>query len=62
MAKDKRNWKDEIFERAFGVPRKPLIVSMIGNGYTFTDKQVKKIRRQLRRLAAQGVTQREWLI
>jgi len=37
-------------------------VSIIGNGYTFTDKQVKKIKRQLRQLAAQGITQREWLI
>jgi hypothetical protein len=58
----KRDWKDEIFERAFGKPRKPLIVSIVGNGYNFTDKQIKKIRRQLRQLAAQGVTQREWLL
>ncbi len=60
--KDNRNWKDEIFERAFGTPRKPLVVKMLGNGYVFTDKQIRKIRRQLRQLAAQGVTQREWLI
>ena len=62
MAKDKKNWKDEIFERAFGVPRKPIIVKMLGNGYQFTDAQIKKIKRQLRQLAAQGITQREWLI
>jgi hypothetical protein len=35
---------------------------MLGNGYQFTDAQIKKIKRQLRQLAAQGITQREWLI
>jgi hypothetical protein len=62
MTKDRKNWKDEIFERAFGKPRKPAVVSIIGNGFAFSEKQIKKIKRQLRQLAAQGVTQREWLL
>jgi hypothetical protein len=56
MAK-KVDWKDRAFQRCFGKPRPTGSVLMFG----FTEDQLRKINRQLKALAKEGLTQSRWI-